>query len=68
MEFGAQKKGGCGMVIVIKPFFYWDEGTRSFLNFRGKTGTVKYSNIKGSMVSFDNGVEAFIPKDALKKI
>lgn len=56
------------MVTITKPFFYWDEKTRSFLNFRGRVGNVKHSNLKGAMVVFDNGIEVFIPKDAYKKI
>lgn len=56
------------MVTITKTFLYWDNETRSFRNYRGQIGVVKYSNLKGSMVTFDDGVEIFIPKDACEKI
>lgn len=56
------------MVIVIKPFFYWNQDTRVFDNFQGRYGDVEYSNFKGSMVVFDSRTRVFIPKDALKKV
>ena len=55
------------MVIISKPFFYWDELSRTFLNLKGKRGRVKYSNLKGSMIIFENKIEVFVPRDALKK-
>ena len=57
------------MVKISKPYFHLNKEARGFENLMGETGSIMYSNSRGSMVKLDKkNLEVFVPKDAIEKI